>query len=387
MAKRRQRRMFTAAESAEVWDRWQRGEGLKLIGRVLGRTSSAIFAHLKPHGGIRPAVRRRSRRVLSMDEREEISRGIAAGISLRSIARQLRRSPSTVSRELGRNGGHGRYRAAVADSQAWDRALRPKTCKLARHDQLRQLVAARLYENWSPEQIAGWLKHTYPHDEDCRVSHETIYRSLFVQARGVLKKDLQAHLRSGRAIRRSRHASSKSDQRGSLTDMISIRERPAWVEDRAVPGHWEGDLLCGSSNSYIVTLVERHSRYVLLAKVPNRDSQSVITALINQAQRLPDELLKSLTWDRGKEMAQHKRFTLATDAAVYFCDPQSPWQRGSNENTNGLLRQYFPKGTNLSVHSQERLDEIAQQLNQRPRKTLGYETPAERFEACVAMTD
>ena len=387
MAKRRQRRMFTAAESAEVWDRWQRGEGLKLIGRVLGRTSSAIFAHLKPHGGIRPAVRRRSRRVLSMDEREEISRGIAAGISLRSIARQLRRSPSTVSRELGRNGGHGRYRAAVADSQAWDRALRPKTCKLARHDQLRQLVAARLYENWSPEQIAGWLKHTYPHDEDCRVSHETIYRSLFVQARGVLKKDLQAHLRSGRAIRRSRHASSKSDQRGSLTDMISIRQRPAWVEDRAVPGHWEGDLLCGSSNSYIVTLVERHSRYVLLAKVPNRDSQSVITALINQAQRLPDELLKSLTWDRGKEMAQHKRFTLATDAAVYFCDPQSPWQRGSNENTNGLLRQYFPKGTNLSVHSQERLDEIAQQLNQRPRKTLGYETPAERFEACVAMTD
>ena len=387
MAKRRQRRMFTAAESAEVWDRWQRGEGLKLIGRVLGRTSSAIFAHLKPHGGIRPAVRRRSRRVLSMDEREEISRGIAAGISLRSIARQLRRSPSTVSRELGRNGGHGRYRAAVADSQAWDRALRPKTCKLARHDQLRQLVAARLYENWSPEQIAGWLKHTYPHDEDCRVSHETIYRSLFVQARGVLKKDLQAHLRSGRAIRRSRHASSKSDQRGSLTDMISIRERPAWVEDRAVPGHWEGDLLCGSSNSYIVTLVERHSRYVLLAKVPNRDSQSVITALINQAQRLPDELLKSLTWDRGKEMAQHKRFTLATDAAVYFCDPQSPWQRGSNENTNGLLRQYFPKGTNLSVHSQERLDEIAQQLNKRPRKTLGYATPAERFEACVAMTD
>ena len=387
MAKRRQRRMFTAAESAEVWDRWQRGEGLKLIGRVLGRTSSAIFAHLKPHGGIRPAVRRRSRRVLSMDEREEISRGIAAGISLRSIARQLRRSPSTVSRELGRNGGHGRYRAAVADSQAWDRALRPKTCKLARHDQLRQLVAARLYENWSPEQIAGWLKHTYPHDEDCRVSHETIYRSLFVQARGVLKKDLQAHLRSGRAIRRSRHASSKSDQRGSLTDMISIRERPAWVEDRAVPGHWEGDLLCGSSNSYIVTLVERHSRYVLLAKVPNRDSQSVITALINQAQRLPDELLKSLTWDRGKEMAQHKRFTLATDAAVYFCDPQSPWQRGSNENTNGLLRQYFPKGTNLSAHSQKRLDEIAQQLNQRPRKTLGFETPAERFEACVAMTD
>jgi IS30 family transposase len=379
--------MFSAAESAEVWDRWQRGEGLKLIGRVFDRSSGAIFQHLKPHGGIRPAPRRRSQRVLSLDDREEISRGVAGGVSLRSIAAQLHRAPSTISRELRRNGGHRRYRAAGADKRAWDRALRPKLCKLARHEELRQLVAARLQDNWSPEQIAGWLRHTYPDDEAHQVSHETIYRSLFVQARGVLKKDLQAHLRSGRAIRRSRHATGKGGQRGSLTDMISIRERPACVEDRAVPGHWEGDLLCGSSNSYIVTLVERHTRYVLLAKVQSRDSRSVITALIEQAKRLPDELRKSLTWDRGKEMAEHKRFTLATDVTVYFCDPQSPWQRGSNENTNGLLRQYFPKGTNLAVHSQERLDEVARQLNGRPRKTLGYETPAERFEACVAMTD
>ena len=386
MAKRR-RRMFSAAESAEVWDRWQRGEGLNLIGRVFDRSSGAIFQHLKPHGGIRPAPRRRSRRMLSFDEREEISRGVATGVSLRSIASSLGRAPSTVSRELKRNGGQRRYRAAAADSQAWARALRPKACKLAMHEELRQLVAAKLQDNWSPEQIAGWLRHTYPDDESYQVSHETIYRSLFVQARGVLKKDLQAHLRSGRAIRRSRHASSKSDARGSLTDMISIRERPASVEDRAVPGHWEGDLLCGSANSYIVTLVERHTRYVLLAKVANRDSRSVISALIEQAKCLPDELLKSLTWDRGKEMAEHKRFTLATDVAVYFCDPQSPWQRGSNENTNGLLRQYFPKGTNLSVHSQQRLDEIARQLNGRPRKTLGFETPAERYEACVATTD
>jgi IS30 family transposase len=379
--------MFSATESAEVWDRWQRGEGLNLIGRVFDRSSGAIFAHLKPFGGIRPVPRRRSSRVLSIDDREEISRGLACGVSLRSIARRLGRAPSTICRELHRNGGHRRYRAAAADKRAWDRALRPKLCKLARHEELRQLVAAKLQENWSPEQIAGWLKHTYPDDEAHQVSHETIYRSLFVQARGVLKKDLQAYLRSGRAIRRSRHASNKKDERGRLSDMISIRERPASVEDRAVPGHWEGDLLCGSANSYIVTLVERHTRYVLLAKVANRDSETVIGALIDQAHRLPDELIKSLTWDRGKEMAQHKRFTLATDAAVYFCDPQSPWQRGSNENTNGLLRQYFPKGTNLSVHSQERLDEVARQLNGRPRKTLGFETPAERFEACVAMTD
>jgi IS30 family transposase len=324
---------------------------------------------------------------LTLAEREEISRAIALDQSARSIARLLGRSPSSVSREISRNGGYDRYRAAPADEQSWSRARRPKRCTLATKPWLRRAVAEKLRLNWSPEQIAGWLKRTYPEDGSCQVSHETIYRSLFVQARGVLKKDLQAHLRSGRAIRRSRHATGKGDQRGSLVDAISIRERPASVEDRAVPGHWEGDLLCGSSNSYVVTLVERHSRYVMLAKVPNRDSQSVTTALIALAQRLPDELLKSLTWDRGKEMARHKSFTLATDAAVYFCDPQSPWQRGSNENTNGLLRQYFPKGTNLAVHSQERLDEIARQLNGRPRKTLGFETPAERFEACVAMTD
>lgn len=382
----RQVRKIGPAESAEIWDRWRRGEGLKLIGRAFGRYSSAIFAHLKPSGGIRPAPRRRAARVLSLAEREEISRGLARGASLRSIASDLGRAASTVSRELERNGGTVRYRAAAADKRAWDRALRPKACKLAMHEELRRCVAGKLEQNWSPEQIAGWLKRTYPDNEAYRVSHETIYRSLFVQARGVLKKELQEHLRSQRAIRRSRHATGKKDQRGSIVDAVSIRERPASAEDRAVPGHWEGDLLCGSSNSYIVTLVERHSRYVILAKIPNRDSRSVIDALIEQARTLPDELVKTLTWDRGKEMAEHKRFTLATDVAVYFCDPQSPWQRGSNENTNRLLRQYLPKGTNLSVHSQQRLNEIAREMNQRPRKTLDYETPAERFEACVAST-
>ena len=291
-----------------------------------------------------------------------------------------------MSREIARHGGRPGYRASQADREAWQSALRPKRCLLSSNLKLRNIVASRLILDWSPKQISGWLKTQYPDDESMRVSHETIYRSLFIQARGALKKELLEHLRSKRRIRRSRHSRIFKDGRGQIPEAISIRERPAEVDDRAIPGHWEGDLLCGSANSYVVTLVERHSRYVMLGKVPNRDSQSVTTALIALAQRLPDELLKSLTWDRGKEMARHKSFTLATDAAVYFCDPQSPWQRGSNENTNGLLRQYFPKGTNLAVHSQERLDEIARQLNGRPRKTLGFETPAERFEACVAMT-
>jgi len=240
--------------------------------------------------------------------------------------------------------------------------------------------------NWSPEQIAGWLKRKYPQEEHNQVSHETIYRSLFVQARGVLKKELMQYLRSKRTIRRSIHASLKRDGLGQIKDAVSIRQRPASVEDRAVPGHWEGDLIGGSRNSYIATLVERHTRYVMLAKVPNKDTQSVVSALIKQAHKLPRELYKSLTWDRGKELADHRRFTLATDIDVYFCDPSSPWQRGSNENTNRLLRQYFPKGTDLSVHSQAHLNKIARQLNERPRKTLQFETPADRFKQCVAAT-
>src|SRR5271167_2111437 len=240
--------------------------------------------------------------------------------------------------------------------------------------------------DWSPEQISGWLKTQYPQDESMRVSHETIYRSLFIQARGALKKELVGHLRSQRRMRRSRHATVSGQSRGQIVDAISIRQRPAAVEDRAVPGHWEGDLLSGSKSSYIATLVERHTRYVMLAKVPNKDTQTVVSALIKQAKKLPSELYKSLTWDRGKELTDHRRFTLTTNIDVYFCDPQSPWQRGSNENTNGLLRQYFPKGTDLSVHSQAHLNRVARQLNERPRETLQFETPAERFKACVAST-
>ena len=380
------RRGFSAAEKTELWDRWQKGESLKAIGRAFGKSSSSIYYQVAPHGGIRPAPRRRSRLALTLAEREEISRGIAGHQSARSMARLLGRSPSTVSRELGRNGGYDRYRAALADEKAFLRARRPKRCKLADSTQLRQAVAGKLRLNWSPEQIAGWLKRAHPEDESYRVSHETIYRSLFVQARGVLKKELLGHLRSRRTIRRSKRAGLNGDRRGQIKDLVSIRQRPAAVEDRAVPGHWEGDLLSGSKNSYIATLVERHTRYVMLAKVANKDTQTVIAALIKQAKKLPNELYKSLTWDRGKELTDHRRFTLTTDIDVYFCDPQSPWQRGSNENTNGLLRQYFPKGTDLSVHSQAHLNKVARRLNERPRETLGFETPAERFNACVAST-
>jgi len=384
---RRYRRGFSTAEKTELWDRWQRGESMRSIGRVFGKPSSSIYFQLAPYGGIRPSPRRRSRLALTLSEREEISRGIVARRSIRFMASLLGRSPSTVSREVCRNGGYDRYRAAVADEQAWIRTRRPKRCKLASSPWLRQAVSRKLGLNWSPEQIAGWLKRTHPEDGSYQVSHETIYRSLFVQARGVLKKELLQHLRSKRTIRRSKQATQKGSDHGQIKDMISIRERPASVEDRAVPGHWEGDLLSGSKNSHIATLVERHTRYVMLAKVANKETNTVVSALIKQAKKLPTELYKSLTWDRGKELAAHKQFTLATDIDVYFCDPQSPWQRGSNENTNGLLRQYFPKGTDLSVYSQADLNRVARQLNERPRKTLEFETPAERFNACVALTD
>ena len=349
---------LTSVQKTEMWDRYQRGESLTGIGRVFGKPSSSIYGQLSPHGGIRPAPRCRSRLALTLAEREEISRGIVADRSVRSMARMLGRSASTVSREIHRNGGYDVYRATLADEWAWARAQRPKRCKLACYPRLRRVVANKLRLDWSPQQIAGWLKRTYPGDESHYVSHETIYRSLFIQARGVLRKELQQQLRSKRTIRRSQHATRKGAGRGQITDLVSISERPASVEDRAVPGHWEGDLLKGSQNSYIATLVERQTRYVMLAKVPNMDTYSVINALIKQAKTLPRELYKSLTWDRGKELSHHRRFTLATDIKVYFCDPQSPWQRGTNENTNGLLRQYFPKGTDFSVHSQAHLNKV-----------------------------
>jgi IS30 family transposase len=380
----RTRIFFTEKQKAEIWDRWQRGESMSSIGRVFDRGSSSIYPLLERTGGIRPPTRRRSRLALTLKEREEISRGLVAKQSLRLIARKFRRAASTVSREVQRNGGARRYRAATSDALAWDRAHRPKPCKLVGNDYLCRMISTKLHRKWSPQQIAGWLMREHPDEEHKRISHETIYRSLFIQTRGVLKKELQAHLRATRSIRRSRNATLKRSGLGKFNDAVSIRERPADVEDRAVPGHWEGDLIAGSGNSFIATLVERHTRFVMLAKVSNKDSRSVIQALIKQSRKLPKELYRSLTWDRGTEMAGHKTFTLATDIDVFLCEPHSPWQRGTNENTNRLLRQYFPKGTDLSIHSQAKLSAVARQLNERPRKTLDYETPAERFNACVA---
>ena len=384
--KQRARIYYTDTDKALMWDRWQKGESLNSIARLFDRHHSAIQGVLARTGGIRPPEKKRSRLALTLAEREEISRGLVAGHAFRSIATTLGRAPSTISREIKRNGGRRRYRANQAEQAAWDRAHRPKTCKLAENRKLARIVAEKLQLQWSPDQIAGWLKSTYPDDENYQVSHETIYKSLFIQARGALKKELLQHLRKTRAMRRSRHHTQKTKDHGRITNTVSIRERPAEVEDRAVPGHWEGDLLCGSNNSQIATLVERHTRLVMLVRVPSKDTKTVINALIKQAHKLPRELYKSLTWDRGKEMADHERFSLDTNITVYFCDPQSPWQRGSNENTNGLLRQYFPKGMDLSNVHQNRLNAVARRLNERPRKTLEYRTPAERFAQCVAST-
>jgi IS30 family transposase len=382
----RTRLKYTDEVKSYIWDRYQQGDALKAIGRSCDRTSSSIHGLLSRTGGIRPRERKRSSRALSLAEREEISRGLVSGLSIRAIATQLERAPSTVSREVKRNGGEDSYRAASADQNAWDRSERPKVCKLVQNRPLCRKVEMKLRRKWSPEQIAGWLKIENPGDEWNQVSHETIYRSLFIQARGAFKKELQAYLRSKRSIRRARTSTLKDDGLGGMPNAVTISERPASVEDRAVPGHWEGDLIEGTNKTCIATLVERHTRYVLLARLDNKKTQTVVDALIKQAHKLPDELYKSLTWDRGTEMTGHQRFTLASDIKVYFCDPQSPWQRGSNENTNGLLRQYFPKGTDLSVHSQAKLSAVARQRNERPRETLGFRTPAAKLNACVAST-
>jgi IS30 family transposase len=377
---RTNRPMLTAEGKAELWRRWQQGESLADICRALNKYEGSIHRVLVARGGIVPAARRRSRLSLDLGERELISRGIAADRSIRQIAADIGRAPSTVSREIARHGGRTRYRASEADTRAWESSRRSKPCRLASRPRLRWEVARKLKRNWSPEQISGWLKGTFPHDEDMHLSHETIYRSLFIQARGVLKKELIEHLREVRTMRRARSRGAYVENRGKIADAVSIRQRPAEVEDRAIPGHWEGDLLSGSNNTHIATLVERQTRFTMLVKVAGRDTRSVVSAIGRQVRKLPAALRRSLTWDRGKEMTDHRQFTIATDVDVYFCDPHSPWQRGTNENTNRLLRQYFPKGTDLSVHTQAHLAKVALELNQRPRKTLGFQAPADKLD-------
>jgi IS30 family transposase len=373
------RTWFTPKQKAELWERWRGGQCVADIARALERRNkSGVYRVLALNGGIAPAARRRTSIALRLEEREEISRGVAADRSIRAIAAGLSRSPSTVSRELRRHGGRAAYRASEAEARAWERALRPKPCRLAVCPELRWRVAHKLALQWSPQQISGWLKQEFASDQDMQVSHETIYRSLFVQTRGVLKKELMAHLRTARQMRQAKGGTAKNGL-GQIVDAVSIRERPAEAEDRAVPGHWEGDLLSGANNTHIATLVERRTRFAMLIKVDGKDTATVVAALSKHVRKLPRELRRSLTWDRGKEMADHKAFTLATEVQVYFCDPRSPWQRGSNENTNGLLRQYFPKGTDLSGYSQAYLNRIALRLNQRPRETLGFASPADKL--------
>ena len=372
-------RRFTEAEIAEVWERRRAGELTRSIARRLGRNGSSIRRLFEDAGGVRPAPRRRAEHHLSLTEREEISRGVAAGESLRVIASRLGRAPSTVSRELARNGGRDGYRAHRADRAAWRRARRPQPCRLATNPALREAVEDKLTVRWSPQQISGWLRRTYPDDEAMHVSHETIYLTLFIQARGGLKRELTRHLRTRRANRRP-HGKTSPSGKGQIVDPVMISERPAEIEDRAVPGHWEGDLLMGKRQTAIGTLVERWSRYVMLFPLPDGHSaEAVRVALAATIEQLPEQLWETLTWDQGKEMAQHAQFSVDTGVQVYFCDPKSPWQRGSNENTNGLLRQYFPKGTDMAALTQADLDFAAHQLNGRPRQTLHWMTPSEKL--------
>jgi IS30 family transposase len=380
-------RRFTEEEQQTIWDMREAGVPVKRIAKHLDRQNVSLRKFIADHGGRRPTPRERSELRLSMEEREEISRGLAADLSIRAIAEGLDRSPSTVCREVSANGGRTKYRALQADRGAQKRALRPKRAKLARCRRLRSTVERKLEALWSPQQISAWLAETYPDDPEMQVSHETVYQSLFVQSRGALKKELHTCLRTGRAMRRAKAYTKGGVGQGQLTNMVMISERPAEVADRAVPGHWEGDLIFGRKMTAIGTLVERHSRYVILLKLPNgHGAEAVRKAMTKRILTLPAQLRRSITWDQGKEMAQHVQFTVDTGVQIYFCDPKSPWQRGSNENTNGLLRQYLPRSSDLSQCTQRELDAIARSLNTRPRQTLGWMTPSKAFADAVALT-
>ncbi len=376
MARRPGQGNITNAERLEIRRRVARGDPHRLIASALGRERVTVWKVLGEAGGLKPDRFARSPLRLSLAEREEISRGLVAGTSFRTIARQLGRAPSTISREVAANRGRSRYRAVRAEHRRDRRARRRRTAKLARNPRLRAAVEALLAQRWSPQQIAATLRAEHPDEPEMWVSHETIYQSLFVQGRGALRRELARFLRTGRVRRRAR---GERPGGGRIKGMVMISERPAEIEDRAVPGHWEGDLLVGYNNqSAIGTLVERRTRFVMLVALPNgHAAPEMRDRLAARILSLPAELRRSLTWDQGGEMAEHSRFTVDTGVQVYFCDPRSPWQRGSNENTNGLLRQYFPRGTNLALHSQAELDAVAAELNGRPRQTLGWMKPSE----------
>src|SRR6202165_936542 len=375
----------TEAEKAEIWERRSQGESMSAIARHVGRGLETVRRCVLVNGGVRPRSRTRSRCELTAVEREEISRGLAAQQSCHAIAKQIRRAHSSVSREVARNGGRVGYRAAEAEQAALRRSRRPKASKLALYPRLRAEVESRLSLRWSPQQISAFLKEEYAQDPDMQISHETIYLSLFIQSRGTLRKELARHLRTRRLVRQSKKQLSSG--RGQIVDKIMISERPAEATDRAVPGHWEGDLLVGTKSSAIGTLVERSTRYAMLFALPDGlTAERIREALAKTVQKLPTSLRRSLTWDQGPEMAEHVHFTVDTGVQVYFCDPSSPWQRDSNENTNGLLRQYYPKGADLSGVSQAQLDTVARKLNTRPRETLHWKTPAYMLGSSVSMT-
>jgi IS30 family transposase len=378
---------FSEEDRKTIWDMREAGVPVKRIAKHLDRQNVSLRKFIADHGGTRPTPLQRSELRLSLEEREEISRGLAAGLSIRAMAEGLNRSPSTVCREVNANGGRTKYRALLADRGADRRALRPKRAKLSRCRRLRKTVERKLEARWSPEQISAWLAETYVDDPEMQVSHETIYQSLFVQSRGALRKELHSCLRTGRAMRRAKAYTKGGTGQGQLTNMVMISERPAEVRNRAVPGHWEGDLIFGKKMTAIGTLVERHSRYVILLKLPHgHGAEAVRKVMTKRILTLPAQLRRSITWDQGKEMAEHVQFTVDTGVQIYFCDPKSPWQRGSNENTNGLLRQYLPKSSDLSRCTQRELDAIARSLNTRPRQTLGWMTPSKAFADAVALT-
>ena len=380
-------RKFSEEEKQTIWDMREAGVPVKRIARHLGRQNVSLRVFIADSGGMRPTARERSELRLSLEEREEISRGVAAGKSIRAIAGGLGRSPSTVCREVNTNGGRRKYRALVADRAACRRALRPKKAKLTLCRRLRRTVERKLEAKWSPQQISAWLALEYPDRPEMQVSHETIYQSLFVQSRGALRKELHSCLRTGRAMRRAKAYTKGGVGQGKIRNMVMISERPPEVADRAVPGHWEGDLIFGRRMTSIGTLVERHSRYVILLKLPNgHTAQEVRKAMTKRILTLPAQLRRSITWDQGAEMAQHAEFTIETGIQIYFCDPKSPWQRGSNENTNGLLRQYLPRSSDLSQCTQRELDAVSRSLNTRPRQTLGWMTPSQAFAEAVALT-